>query len=197
MSFIGDAIGGIFGGITGANQAADAQQDASRDSIAYKERMFDKMMANQRPFMQAGVGMIPGMIDAMNFDYGKAMQDYAKSGEYAAMEEAANRTLATQNEAGGVGGSSFANSLKMIAPQLMQQGANRAYNQNMDKFNMMGSLFNAGQNAASMTGSQGMSLASSVGQDLGNIGESKAYGAMAPFQSAMGIGSMLATGGMF
>ncbi len=197
MSFIGDAIGGIFGGITGANQAAEAQQDARRDGIAYSERMYDKMEANERPFMQAGIGMIPGMIDAMNFDYGKAMQDYANSGEYAAMEEAANRTLATQNEAGGVGGSSFANSLKMIAPQLMQQGANRAYSQNMDKFNMMGSLFNAGQNAASMTGSQGMNLASNVSEYLGDIGESKAYGAMAPFQSAMNIGGMLARGGMF
>ena len=63
------------------------------------------------------------------------------------------------------------------------------YGQYMDNLNKNMNLINMGQNSAAMTGNAGMSMASNVAQQYGNIGQAQAMGAMAPFQSIMAIGN--------
>ena len=107
-------------------------------------------------------------------------------------EEALNRSLATQSEAAGVGGSATANAMANALPNLINQDVGRQYGQRMDQFNKNMGLVNLGQNSAAMTGNAGMNMASNVAQQYGNIGQAQAMGAMAPFQSMMAIGSAAA-----
>ena len=190
MGFVGD----IIGDITGSNQAAEVQQNASDASINEKKRQFNKLTELMDPYNQIGLAVRPGLMNSMNmFDADKATSDYLKSGRYAMSEEALNRMLATQSEATGVGGSAMANAMANALPMLINQDVNRQYGESMDAFNKNLSLLNVGQNSAVMTGNAGMSLASSVGNDYGKIGEVGAMKAMAPFQTIMS-GAKLATG---
>ena len=115
-------------------------------------------------------------------------------------EEALNRSLATQSEAAGVGGSAMSNAMANALPNLINQEVGMQYGQYMDNLNKNMNLINMGQNSAAMTGNAGMNMASNVAQQYGNIGQAQAMGAMAPFQSIMAIGNTAAKmygGGMF
>jgi hypothetical protein len=190
MGFVGDFIGDI----TGANDAADAQVNASKDSIAEQRYQFNQMKNLLNPYNQIGMSSIPGLMQSMQpFNADQAASDYLNSGRYAMSEEALNRSLATQSEAAGVGGSAMANAMANALPNLVNQDIARQYGQGMDRFNQNMALVNMGQNSAAMTGNAGMNLASNVSQQLGQMGQAQAMGAMAPFQTLMG-GAKLATG---
>ena len=190
MGFIGD----IVGDITGSNKAARSQERAARDSIAMSERQFSQMVDLLNPYNQIGMSAIPGLMKSMQpFDADKAAADYLKSGRYAMSEEALNRSLATQSEAAGVGGSATANAMANALPNLINQDVGRQYGQRMDQFNQNMGLVNLGQNSAAMTGNAGMNLAAQAAQQYGNMGQAQAMGAMAPFQTIMS-GAKLATG---
>ena len=197
MGFVGD----IVGDITGSNKAAKAQERAAANSIAMSERQFNEMKGLLSPYNQVGMSAIPSLMQSTQpFDADKAAADYLNSGRYAMSEEALNRSLATQSEAAGVGGSAMANAMANALPNLVNQDVGVQYGQHMDRFNQAMGLVNLGQNSAAMTGNAGMNMASNVAQQYGNIGQAQAMGAMAPFQSIMAIGNTAAKafgGGMF
>lgn len=197
MAIIGDAVGKI----TGSDKAAKAQERAARDSIAMSEKQFGQMVDLLNPYNQLGMSAIPGLMQSMQpFDADKAAADYLNSGRYAMSEEALNRSLATQSEAAGVGGSAMANAMANALPSLINQDVGLQYGQNMDRLNQAMNMVNLGQNSAAMTGNAGMNMASNVSQQYGNIGQAQAMGAMAPFQTLMAIGNTAAKaygGGMF
>lgn len=190
MGFVGD----IIGDITGSNKAAKAQEKASANSLAMSERQFNEMKGLLSPYNQIGMSAIPSLMQSMQpFDADKAAADYLNSGRYAMSEEALNRSLATQSEAAGVGGSAMANAMANALPNLVNQDVGIQYGQNMDRFNQAMGLVNLGQNSAAMTGNAGMNMASNAAQQYANMGQAQAMGAMAPFQTIMS-GAKLATG---
>ncbi len=196
MGFVGD----IVGDITGSNKAAKAQEKAARESIAMSENQFGQMVDLLNPYNQAGMSSLANLMTTPAFNADQAAADYLNSGRYAMSEEALNRSLATQAEAAGVGGSAMSNAMANAIPNLINQEVGAQYGQYMDNLNKNMNLINMGQNSAAMTGNAGMNMASNVAQQYGNIGQAQAMGAMAPFQSIMAMantGAKAFGGGMF
>ncbi len=63
MGGIGDAIGSLFGGGGEGGQAAGAAGAFSRQAIDELRRQFDITQENIDPFIQAGTGALPGVIE--------------------------------------------------------------------------------------------------------------------------------------
>lgn len=191
MSFVGDVIGDI----TGANQAADAQTNAANQSAALSREQFEATRADLAPFKNFGMSMIPQLANALQpIDNEQALSDYYSGGEYAMMSNQANNNLLANAEAtGGLGGSTNANNLMRVAPQLGSQHLGTLNAQRADNFNMLNSLYGSGLNAAAQTGQASQNYASQAGAAYQQAGQAQAQGALAPFQTVMGLGN-LATG---
>lgn len=185
-------MGKIIGKITGADQAAKAQTNAANQSAALSREQFEATRADLAPFKNFGMSMIPGLMQSMRpIDNEQDLGDYYDSGEYAMMSNQANNNLMANAEAtGGMGGSTNANNLRRVAPQLGMQHLGLLNSQRMDNFNMMNSIYGSGLNAAAQTGQAGQNYASQAGQAYQQAGQAKAQGAMAPFQSMMGLASL-------
>lgn len=183
--FAGFALGGPLGGVAGsvlgsafgANDAAKKQAKAQLAGIdksnAHLMQMFEKQVALNEPFRQAGISALPNLQSSANqpvtpfsFDY----QEYFKSPEYAAlMGQAESGVMRNAAATGGLrsGGANVA--LSSIAPQLAQQGranAMSAYSLNQaaetDRFNRLMGLTGVGQGATQQVSSQ----AGQLGQGL-------------------------------
>lgn len=185
-------MGKIIGKITGSDDAADAQVDAANQSAALSKEQFEATEARLNPFVNYGLSMIPGLMQNMQpIDNEQALSDYYNSGEYAMMSNQANNNLMANAEAmGGMGGSTNANNLMRIAPQMGMQHLGTLNSQRMDNFNMMNSIYGSGLNAAAQTGQAGQNYASQAGAAYQQAGQAKAQGAMAPFQSMLGLGGL-------
>lgn len=192
MGGIGKAVGGFIGDITGTNQAAKSQAAAANRGAHLQKQMFDQTQANLNPFMKAGQGALPGLTDLLKpIDEQQALQDYYDSEQYALMgSEAQNNLLAASEAMGGMGNTSTGNSLKMIAPQMGQQHLGQLYARQADDFNRHMGVVNMGQNAAANLGNAGQNYASQAGNAYQRAGQAQAQGAMAPFQSAMGLAQL-------
>lgn len=188
MSVVGD----IIGSVTGTKQAAKSQANAANQAAGVSREQFEAMQAGLAPFTNFGMSMIPGLIQNMRpIDNEQALSDYYGSGEYAMMSNQANNNLMANAEAtGGMGGSTNANNLMRIAPQMGMQHLGALNSQRMDNFNMMNSIYGSGLNAAAQTGQAGQNYASQAGAAYQQAGQAKAQGAMAPFQSMMGLASL-------
>lgn len=188
MSVVGD----IIGSVTGTKQAAKSSANAANQAAGVSREQFEAMQAGLAPFTNFGMSMIPGLIQNMQpIDNEQALSDYYDSGEYAMMSNQANNNLMANAEAmGGMGGSTNANNLMRIAPQMGQQHLGALNSQRMDNFNMMNSMYGSGLNAAAQTGQAGQNYASQAGAAYQQAGQAKAQGAMAPFQSMMGLASL-------
>lgn len=192
MGGIGKAVGGFIGDITGSNAAAEAQTNAANQAAQLQKQMFDKTQANLSPFMQAGTEALPGLTNLLNpIDETQALSDYYNSDQYALMgSQAQNNLLAASEAMGGMGNTSTANSLQMIAPQMGQQHLGQLYARQADDFNRHMGVVNMGQNAAANLGNAGQNYASQAGQAYQQAGQAQAQGAMAPFQTAMGLAQL-------
>ena len=190
MSFVGDVIGDI----TGTNQAADAQTNAANQSAALSQEQFEATKADLAPFKNFGMSMIPQLANTLQpINNEQALSDYYGGGEYAMMSNQANNNLLANAEAtGGLGGSTNANNLMRVAPQLGSQHLGILNAQRADNFNMLNSLYGSGLNAAAQTGQAGQNYASQAGAAYQQAGQAQAQGALAPFQTLMGLGEMAA-----
>lgn len=195
MSVVGDVVGDVIGGITGSNDAADAQRDAANQSAALSQEQFEATEARLNPFVNVGMSMIPQLSNALQpINNEQALSDYYSGGEYAMMSNQANNNLLANAEAtGGLGGSTNANNLMRVAPQLGSQHLGTLNAQRADNFNMLNSLYGSGLNAAAQTGQASQNYASQAGAAYQQAGQAQAQGALAPFQTVMGLGN-LATG---
>ena len=145
------AVGGTILGNRNQKKAAEMQANSARDANQLQLDMFNKIQDNLNPFVQYGQSMIPQMSEIMApFDVDKATADYLNSGRYAMSEEALNRSLATQSEAAGVGGSAMSNAMANALPNLINQEVGMQYGQYMLMQSKHGNmnLINMGQNSA-------------------------------------------------
>ncbi len=172
---------------TGKSKAARSQKQAAQAQIDSSERALERQLELLAPFRELGVEALPGLL-GLSTPEGQAQyyQDYYQSPQFAAQSSAArNQQLAAAEATGGLMGSSTANNLARISPTL---GLNALQNQQ----NLYGQLANIGlSGAGSQAGFVGQQTLAEQ-QALGQIGQSQAYSALAPFNTFLQLGSLAA-----
>ena len=205
-------MGKIVGAITGANAAERAASRGQREATRLQTEMFDKNMAFQeeqwdwqkqqaQPWMKAGLGALEqyqGKINTgFNFD--------------PASDPVYQQRLLEQSKAFGAGGASKGMQLSGASLKGLRDitGAElgSSYGRQFDKYQAdlsnMGNLMNIGMGASTNLSNVGGQYASNVGnmmtnqgaglaQGAQNLGDIKAAGATAGFNSLMSMGNMAA-----
>lgn len=143
-------ITGLLGG-KGAYEGQKKQAEYADKALADYNENIDRSLSFMQPYANFGAAGMPMMLNAIrdsNYDREAALSDYYSSGEYAMMQDAANRNLLTQAESSGVGGSSVDNALMRIAPQMGSQHLSYLDAKAMDDFNKSLNFMNIGSSAS-------------------------------------------------
>jgi hypothetical protein len=184
MSFIGDAIGDVFGGITGAKQAGQAAERAGQlqsqmygKGIDEQKRQFDALIKLMQPYVSGGqtafdqqqalIGLkgAPAQQQAMaGFESSPLFQSLTQQGENAILQNA--------SATGGLRGGNVQGALSQFRPQVLNQLIEQQYGR-------LGGLSQLGQASAAGQASQGMQLASNIGNLYGNQGQALGQGMIA------------------
>lgn len=190
------SIGKLFGGAQNARKQEQAIRAGTQQADATLREMFDKQVALQDPFRQAGMSALSGLQTAVNQPVNQFSfdpQQYFASPEYAALQQQAEAgILRNASATGGLrsGGSQVA--LSAIAPQLLQQGrgnAMDAYSLNQaaqtDQYNKLMGLTGVGQGSTNLITSQAGQLGTNLANNALTRGQamSDKYGNMQKLQS--------------
>jgi len=150
----------LLGSNVASNKAGSAsrqQQAGVQAGIESEERMFDKSLALQEPYREAGYNALGG-LQQLTDPTGRAdaLNQYYQGPEYAALSgQVEEQQLRNAAATGGIRGGANQAALATIAPQLGQQflsGQNQRFT----------GLANMGMGAASQGSSQAMQLGGSV-----------------------------------
>jgi hypothetical protein len=149
---IGSAIGS-----KGAKDAAKQQQRGVQQGIASEERMFEKSLALQEPYREAGYDALGGLQQLVDpAGRTELLNQYYQGPEYAALSgQVEEQQLRNAAATGGLRGGGNQAALATIAPQLGQQylsGLNQQYT----------GLANMGMGAASQGSGQAMQLGGNI-----------------------------------
>lgn len=192
-------VGTIAGGIMGNNaakRASRAQSGAAYAGIEEQRRQFDFMRELLKPYVDAGgpaLEQMQGLIGLRGPEAQQAQisgiessplfQSLLQQGEAAMMQ---NRAAT-----GGLRGGDFQAALAQFRPQMLQ-------NQIQDRYAKLSGLATMGQNSATGIGTQGMTMASNIGNLLGDVGAARAGGILSRSQnwSNMAGGLMQGLGGI-
>lgn len=204
MSFVGDVIGDVVGGITGANQAGEAASDAanvqagmSQKGIDEQRRQFDKMVELMLPYVTAGnqaMGGQQALLGLAGADkQAQAIQGIKNSPQMQALlQQGENSILQNASATGGLRGGNTQAALAQFSPQLLNQLIQQQYTN-------LGGISQLGQASAAGQASQGMAMASNIGNLLQNQGQALAGGiigegniARNTFGDVLNIGKMAA-----
>ena len=166
-------VGGLFGS-SASNKAAKQQAAATREGIKSQERMFDKSLALQQPYRQAGYGALEGLQGLTDpGQRAETLQNYYGGQEYQALSgQVEEQQLRNAAATGGVRGGANQAALASIAPQLGQQylsGLNQQYT----------GLANMGMGAASQGASQAMQLGGNISALQQQAGQAQAANSIA------------------
>lgn len=203
MSFIGKAIGGLIGGITGASQAADAagsaaatQSASAQAGIDEQRRQFDIYQQLLRPFISAGTGALTGQQDLLGLG-GAGAQRAAISGieqspQFMALaQQGENAIQQNASATGGLRGGNTQGALAQFRPALLSSLIDQQYQR-------LGGLTQIGGNAATGTGTAGLTTGSNVAQLLQQQGAAQAGGQLAQGNvAASGFNTLAGLGGLF
>lgn len=194
MSFVGDAIGSVVGGITGSNKAAKAQTNAANQSAALSKEQFESIQKNLSPFLQFGTDQLPGLQGLMQpLNRQAELATYYSSPEFALQSrQARGQQLAASEATGGLGSTSTGNALASIAPTLGMNYLGQREAQQADLFNRLMAGAGMGLNAAAQQGQAGQNYVSQASNAFAQRGAAQAGGALAPFNTLMNIGGMIA-----
>tara|TARA_R110000850_G_scaffold100316_4_gene207515 strand:+ start:2147 stop:2758 length:612 start_codon:yes stop_codon:yes gene_type:complete len=157
-----------------AEDASNAQQASSQAGIDSQERMFDKSIALQQPYMDAGYGALTGLQGLTTTEgRAQALQGYYGGQEFAEQQKQ-QESQAMRNAAmtGGVRSGNNQVALASIAPQLGQNYLSNQYNQ-------LTGLANMGMGASSQGAQSANYLGSSMNQAQQNIGQAQAQNYLA------------------
>lgn len=181
MSFVGDVIGDVVGGITGAKQAGEAASDAanvqagmSQKGIDEQRRQFDKMVELMLPYVTAGnqaMGGQQALLGLAGADkQAQAIQGIKNSPQMQALlQQGENSILQNASATGGLRGGNTQAALAQFSPQLLNQLIQQQYTN-------LGGISQLGQASAAGQASQGMAMASNIGNLLQNQGQALAGG---------------------
>ena len=149
-------VGGVIGS-KGADKAAKRQQAGVQAGIDSEERMFDKSLALQEPYREAGYESLSGLQQLVD-PAGRAelLDQYYSGSEFAGLQEQTEeQQLRNAAVTGGLRGGGNQAALATIAPQLGQQYLSSRYNQ-------LTGLANMGMGAASQGSAQASNLGGSI-----------------------------------
>jgi hypothetical protein len=167
ISAVGSLLGGAMSS-NGADNAADSQRQAAQQGIDEQRREWDQMRHDLAPYMDAGTGALSGLQKLMRGDYSgfENSPDYLYAKQQ--MTQGLDRSAAARGRlySGGYG-VDLSGHLNGLASQNL--GTYR---------NFLAGLAHEGQASAAGVGAAGMSMANSIGQLYGNMGDAGAYGAM-------------------
>lgn len=205
MSFIGKALGKI----TGASDAAKAAERASGQQIeSYnagieeQRRQFDALQALLKPYIEGGQGAFGAQQQLIGLgtpeEQAAAIAQLEQSPMMRALtQKGENAILQNASATGGLRGGNTQAALAQFRPQMLAQMIENQYSK-------LGGLSTLGANAAVGQGSQGMGMASNIGNLLNQIGSSQAGATMARgnvasqgFGAGLGIAGLLGGLGMF
>ncbi len=193
MSFVGKALNSVVGGITGANKAADAQVGAARDSNQMAWNIYQDQKKTNEPFLNAGLAGLKGLqgIAGQPIDRNVSLAQYFASPEYQMMnDQARNGILRSAQATGGLGSTATGNLLSSIAPQLGQNYLNMMTDQQNNMYGQLLGLSNVGLSAAGANNAAAGDYSNAYGNNMAQIGASKAGKAQSGFNSLMQIGGV-------
>jgi hypothetical protein len=193
---IGTAVAGVAGGAIaagGAKSAANAQVQASQDATAAQERMYEKQIALQEPFRQAGLTAQQKYLQLMGLggdttaaDYGKYTKDFGTSdfeqdpgyqfrlgeGQKALERSAAARGLLSS----GSTLKGITNYAQGAASQEYQNAFNRYQVNRSNQLNPLQSLMGSGQSATNTLTSAAAQQGQNEATNITNAGQARASG---------------------
>jgi len=181
MSFVGDFLGDTIGGITGAKQAGEAASDAanvqagmSQKGIDEQRRQFDKMVELMLPYVTAGNQAMGGQQALLGLSgadkQAQAIQGIKDSPQMQALlQQGENSILQNASATGNLRGGNTQGALAQFSPQLLNQLIQQQYTN-------LGGISQLGQASAAGQASQGMAMASNIGNLLQNQGQALAGG---------------------
>jgi hypothetical protein len=165
---LGSIVSALIGS-SSASKAANAQTQNYQLGIESQERMFDKSLALQEPYRNAGYGAVSGLQDLTDpTKRAEILQGYYDSNEYSMMEDQAQQsTLRTASATGNLRGGAGKQAVANIAPQLGMQFLNSQQNQYTG-------LANMGMGAASQGANAANNLGVGMANAYSNIGDAQA-----------------------
>lgn len=166
-------VGGLLGS-KGSSKAAKQQTAATMAGIESQEKMFNKSLALQEPYREAGYNALSGLQKLTDPGQRASMLgDYYDSGEYQQLSsQVEEQQLRNAAATGGVRGGANQAAMATIAPQLGQQylsGLNQQYT----------GLANMGMGAASQGSSQAMGLGQNISALQQQAGQAQAQNSLA------------------
>lgn len=193
MSFVGSALNSVVGGITGANKAADAQVGAAKDSNQMAWNIYQDQKKTNEPFLNAGLAGLKGLqgVAGQPIDRNQLLSQYYASPEYQMQSDQARYQALNAAEAtGGLGSTATGNMLSSIAPQLGQNYLSMMTDQQNNMYGQLLGLSNVGLSAAGANNAAAGNYSNAYGQNMQQIGASKAGKAQSGFNSLMQIGGV-------
>jgi hypothetical protein len=197
--FIGDVAGGASDYFMGPTRAARAQEKGAERGMAAKERMFDKSMATQRPWLEEGERHLRSLSDEVmggdfDVDPGQFEFDYQQSPGYQFMMDEGLRGVERGAAARGdlQSGGTDVDMMRYaqgFAAQDYGNQYNRAYGEFSDDYNRQltrqGNRYNrragmagVGQTAAGNVSGMQMQQGQNLSSGYMNIGNAQANRAM-------------------
>lgn len=193
MSFVGKALNSVVGGITGANKAADAQIGAAKDSNQMAWNIYQDQKKTNQPFLNAGLTGLTGLqgIAGKPIDRNASLAAYYASPEYQMLSDQARyQSLNAAEATGGLGSTATGNMLASIAPQLGQNYLSMLTDQQNNMYGQLLGLTNVGLSAAGANNAAAGDYSNAYGNNMQQIGASKAGKAQSGFNSLMQIGGV-------
>lgn len=183
MTWVAAAIvtSSVIGGYS-ANQAAKSQAQSAAGATAAQERMFERQVALQEPFRQAGVNALPELIAASRYEPFTMAKFQADPG-YAFRLKEGLRAIENSALAGGMGQSGATlRGLTRYGQQLGSEEFTNAFNryqaERAARLNPLQSLVGAGQTTAQNIAGQAGQLGQAMGANIIGAGNARASGYM-------------------
>lgn len=184
---MGSLASGLFGGGGSGGSAAGAQNEFLTRAINEMRRQFDETQENVAPFVQAGTGVLPGLIAGSNVEgLDRQLDDIFNSRIFGSLVDERERAARGQLAAGGLTRSGAG--LQEIANVPTGLGLQLSSLINARQAELAGS----GQNAAVNLGSIGANTSSNIANLIAEQGRNVGSGIITDQQSdAQGISNLI------
>ncbi len=176
-----------------AGRASDAQAEAGQEGIEAQNARFDQLAEMLAPYREGGEEAFAAQQALIGLSGDEAQQraidQIQQSPQYQAQKQVGTEAILQNASAtGGLRGGNTKGVLAQYEPQLLANAINQQYQQ-------LGGLASVGQNAAAMTGNQGMQAGINEAELLDQIGAAQAGGSIAQANIAsQGIGNLAGLG---
>ena len=173
------AASSVYGAYS-ANKAAGKQADAMDRSSELEYRQYQEDVARQKPFYDVGVNALPELVEASKyqpFTMDKFQADPGYAFRLSEGQKALERSAAAR---GGLLSGGTGKALQRFGQEFGSQEYTNAFNryqiENQAKLNPLQSLTGMGQTTAQQLGSAGQTMASNIGNNIGNAAAARASG---------------------